>query len=329
MAERKRGTVTYRQTLSPILEIFRIAPQDGTPFPEYKAGQYMALSREDCKLTKKVVGTNGEITYIYDADTDGNIKRGQVTHSYSISSAPFETLMGGFIEFYVVLEMIKTETPGRLSESLFQIDPERDNKLTYVNKITGDFTLEKRAAGFRNVVLVGTGTGLAPFAAMIKELDSRASQGKGDGVRYTLFHANRTLAELGYHDELRYIEQAGRFDFVYVPSVSRPSKRDYEDPTIGKGRANNLLRSVCQMPMKEEHDLSLLSIDEKDKRLQAEESLKKTIRPVLPDHISLHSLSDRMDPATTVILTCGNPNVMEDIKLIAETNKIKFEKEDW
>ena len=329
MAERKRGIVTYRETLSPILEIFRIVSLDGTHFPEYKAGQYMALSREDCKLTRKVVGPDGESMYMYDTDEEGNIRRGQVTHSYSISSAPSETLLGGFIEFYIVLEMIKTETPGRLSESLFQIDTERDNNLSYVNKITGDFTLEKRAAGFRNVVLVGTGTGLAPFASMIKELDFRASQGKVDGVRYTLFHANRTLAELGYHDELRYIEQAGRFDFVYVPSVSRPSKEDYEDPAIGKGRANNLLRFVCGMPIREEQAMAAVPADEEQRRLRAKESLRRTVRPVLPGHISQKSLTDRMDPATTVILTCGNPNLMEDIKYIAETNKIKIEKEDW
>jgi len=327
-AERKRGTVMYRQTLSPILEIFRVVPQDGTPFPEYKAGQYMALSREDCKLTKKIVSPEGELSYVYDTDPEGNVRRGQVTHSYSISSAPFESRLQKYIEFYVVLEMIKTETPGRLSESLFQIDTERDNKLTYVNKITGDFTLEKRAQGFNNVVLVGTGTGLAPFASMIKELNYQASQGMRDGVRYTLFHANRTIAELGFHRELLDIERAGKIDFVYVPSVSRPTKRDYDDPSIGKGRANNLLRCVVHMPMKEEEDLASLS-GHPEALDRANESLRKAVRPVLPGHVTPASVVDRMDPSTTVVLTCGNPNVMEDIKHIAVANNMKFEKEDW
>jgi hypothetical protein len=30
-----------------------------------------------------------------------------------------------------------------------------------------------------------------------------------------------------------------------------------------------------------------------------------------------------------VVLTCGNPYLMADIKFIAETNGMRFEKEDW
>ncbi len=329
MAERKYGTVIYRQTLSSILEIFRVVPQDGTPFPEYKAGQYMALSRENCKLTRKVVSSNGDLNYLYDTDDAGNIRRGQVTHSYSISSAPFETKQHGYLEFYVVLEMIKTETPGRLSESLFQIDPEQDNKLTYVNKIVGEFTLEKCAKGFQNVVLVGTGTGLAPFASMIKELDYQVLQGRKDNVRYTLFHANRTIAELGYHHDLLTIEKVQQIDFAYIPSVSRPTSNDYDGGSIGKGRANNLLRFVCGMPQKEEQDLEFARKDNSSNLSQLEEILKKAVRPVLPSHLSQKQLLERMNPQQTIVLTCGNPNVMDDIKYIAETNSMAFEKEDW
>ena len=329
MAERKNGTVTYRRTLSPILEIFRLAPQDGTPFPDYKAGQYMALSRDDCRLTKKVVGTNAEATYAYDTDEGGNVKHGQVTHSYSISSAPSETKRYGYLEFYVVLEMIRTEIPGRLSESLFHMDPERDSKLLYVNKIAGDFTLERRAAGFSSVVFCGTGTGLAPFASMLKELDFHASHGGNDGTRYTLFHANRTAAELGYHNDLLAIEKARHIDFVYVPSVSRPDSRDFPDETLGKGRANNLLRSIVGMSMKEEQDLDQAEAKGSEAHSQAEVALKKAVRPILPGHLTREQLRERLDPQRTVILTCGNPSVMDDIRYIAESSKIKFEKEEW
>src|SRR5258706_7744903 len=127
MAKKKTGTVVSRQALSPILEIFRLIPAEGTVFPDYKAGQYVALSRDNCKLTKKIAGPDGTFSYAHDLDEEGKIRCGTVTHSYSISSAPFETKEKGYLEFYVVLEMIKLETPGRLSESLFHIDPETDN----------------------------------------------------------------------------------------------------------------------------------------------------------------------------------------------------------
>ncbi|MBI3764915.1 MAG: hypothetical protein HY277_00230, partial [Ignavibacteriales bacterium] len=251
-----------------------------------------------------------------------------VTHSYSISSAPIETRQKGYLEFYVVLEMIETDKPGRLSESLFHIDPEVDNKIFYMNKITGDFTLDKRAAGFKNVVLVGTGTGLAPFASMIKQLYFETLGGKDPAARYTLFHANRTHAELGYHQELLEIEASGKIDFVYVPSVSRPTPKDYSDMSLGKGRANNILRLMFGMPLKEEQQLREAK-EHGDDPSRAENALASCVKPVLPKQHSQKMLVDRMDPAQTVILTCGNPNVMDDIKYIANTNNIRFEKEDW
>src|ERR1041385_9229051 len=104
MAERKVGTVVYWHGLSPMLAIFRLMPQDGSPFPDYKPGQYIALRREDCKLTKKVGMDKGVPVYGPDLDEQGVQKTGQVTHSYSISSAPFETQERGYLEFYIILE---------------------------------------------------------------------------------------------------------------------------------------------------------------------------------------------------------------------------------
>jgi ferredoxin-NADP reductase len=328
MAEKKIGKVIHRQELSPMLVLFRLAPGDGNQFPDYKPGQYIALSRDNCRLTKKIIDSQGQVTYTYDLDESGNPKRGQVTHSYSISSAPFETKLQGYLEFYVVLDMIKTETPGRLSESLFHIDPESDNRVFYVNKIVGEFTLERRAAGFQNVVMVGAGTGLAPFASMVKQLQYEASQGKKPEARYTLFHANRTYQELGYHSELRAIEQEGKFDFTYVPSISRPTSRDYDDPTIGKGRVNSLLRFLFDMPSAEEQDKNAV-LGKGEDSSKTKNTMKGILRPVLPQHLSGKKLLERMDPEKTVILTCGNPNVMDDVKYIADTNHIRFEKEEW
>jgi len=315
MAERKVGTVAHWQSLSPILSIFRLMPEEGSPFPEYKAGQYIALRREDCRLTKRVMGEDGKPHYVPDLDEARNRKVGPVAHSYSISSAPFETAHDRYLEFYVVMEEAECGEPGRLTESLFRIQAGEDDKVGYVNRIVGDFTLDKRAAGARSVVLVGTGTGLAPFAAMVKQLDFEAAEGRRDDVRYTVFHANRSRAELAYHEELLAIEAAGRFDFVYVPSVSRPTAEDRDDPRLGAGRGNNVLRHVFDMPLKEEE--------------AGEAALAKAVKPTLPRHLSRAGLQARCAPAETVILTCGNPSSMADIKHIADTNRIRYEKEDW
>jgi ferredoxin-NADP reductase len=309
MAERKVGTIVDWQHLSTILARFRLMPARGSRFPDYDAGQYIALRREDSRLTKRITDQNGIFRYVTDVDESGNAKRGPVTHSYSIASAPFETRDRGYLEFYVILEQDALGEPGRLTESLFRIGPEPAAALTYVDRIVGDFTLAKRAAGFRNVFWVGTGTGVAPFVSMIKELHFKAAQGSPpDGVQYTLLHANRTTEELGYHEELLRIEASRCLDFVYIPTVSRPTSRDLEDPGMGRGRANNVLRHLLGMPPKEQQGL---------------------VGPVLPRHVAFDDVRQRLEAGRTVILTCGNPSLMADIKYIADSNQIRFEKEDW
>ena len=309
MAELKAGKIVEWHRLSPSLSLFRLVSRDGgARFPSYEAGQYIALRRDDCLLTRKVKDGD-EIRYVPDLDDQGRQKRGAVTHSYSISSAPFETEQGNYLEFYVVLEQGKDGVLGRFTESLFRgVESDHNDRLAYVERIVGDFTLAKRAVGFEHVLMVGTGTGLAPFASMIKQLNRDAGSGKRPEARFTLLHANRTFEELAYHRELLDIESAKSLDFVYVPSVSRPTTRDLADPHLGTGRANNLLRQVFGLPSKEP---------------------SVATAPTFPRTRPLEMVQKRIDPARTVVLTCGNPNAMADIAWIAQQTGMKFEKEDW
>lgn len=305
-----------------------MSPQEGTRFPEYLAGQYIALRREDCKLTKKIVTADGRVEIEPDLDENGSQKIGPVTHSYSIASAPQETAQQGSLEFYVILERDEKGQPGRLTESLFRINLQIDDKIGYVDRIAGDFTLQKRAAGFPSVLLVGTGTGLAPFVSMIKQKYLEACSGKTDGVRYTLLHTNRTYQELAYHNELLKIEASGKFDFLYVPSVSRPTERDRSDPGLCLGRANNLLRWIFGMPMREEEELQEVNAASGSTTL-AEAALQRAVRPAVPPRFVRDELLRRLQPSETVLLSCGNPFSMADIESVARANKIHFEKEDW
>jgi len=59
MPDIRTGTVVEWRQLSPVLATFRLAPEDGHAFPSYEAGQYMALRREDCRLTRKVKAPDG------------------------------------------------------------------------------------------------------------------------------------------------------------------------------------------------------------------------------------------------------------------------------
>jgi len=328
MAAQKQGTIVHWQSLSPILATFRLAPEDASRFPGYVPGQYIALRRENCKLTRRITDPDGKVRYGPDVDDKGAPHYGAVTHSYSITSAPSETVQHGCLEFYVVLEKGETEYPGRFTESLFRDQPHGDSRLTYFDRIAGDFTLEKRTAGHSSVLLVGTGTGLAPFRSMIRQLHSEALSGKASSVRYTLLHANRTAQELAYHRELSDIEASRSFDFAYLPSVSRPSPRDMSDPTLGKGRANNLLRRLFDMPLKEE-EMQPPNQPGTDGPIKPQPALAHVVRPVFPERHPVRELRRRLDLSSTVVLTCGNPSAMADVQAIASANQLRFEKEDW
>lgn len=328
MADFRVGSVVAWHELSPVLGTFRLRPEDGDRFPDYKPGQYMALRRDNCWLTRRVVAPDGGVDYVLDLDESGGPRLGAVTHSYSIASAPFETAENGHLEFYVVLEKNPHGVPGRLSGSLFKLNPPLDDQVRYFNRITGNFTLDSRAKGFQSVLLVGSGTGLAPFVSMLKQIHSEAGQGRTDGVQYTLLHANRTYDELGYHQELATIAASRRFDFLYIASVSRPTARDALDPYLARGRANNVLRHILGLPMKEEQDLQE-TLARGGEILPARAARESAVAPALPRHVSREELRIRLDPARTVILTCGNPSLMADIKHIADTCGIHFEKEDW
>ncbi|MEK6302635.1 MAG: hypothetical protein AABO41_18135 [Acidobacteriota bacterium] len=306
MPEWRPGRIVDWHKLSESLAVFRLVPLDGTTFPRFEAGQSIALRRDDCLLTKKVKeGT--EVRYIPDLDSDGKQKRGSVTHSYSISSAPFETEQGNYLEFYIVVERTLEGGPGRFTGSLFRIEDDASDRLSYMERIVGDFTLAKRAAGFEHVLMVATGTGLAPFVSMVKHLHFEARRDGGTQTRYTLLTANRTYEELAYHQELLDIEAANALDFVYVPSVSRPTARDREDVRLGIGRANNLLRHIFGFPPLEPN----------------------AVVPELPRERPLAMLQKRIDPSFTVVLTCGNPAGMADIEWTAGQTGMRFEKEEW
>lgn len=170
-------------------------PETGSTFPSYKAGQYIALRRDDCRLTRSAgVGTDGRPVFEPELDESGRQKIGSVTHPYSIASAPWETLEHGFVEFYITRDMGAHGLSGRLSEALFAMGPATSCVVTYVDRVAGTFTLDDRTSGFEHVVMVASGTGLAPFISMVKQRHFEAASARGDGRGYTLFHMIETCA---------------------------------------------------------------------------------------------------------------------------------------
>jgi len=309
MSEWQAGTVVNWRRLTQSLATFGLIPGPDLCFPSYEAGQYIALRRNHCKLTHLVADSKGRLRAAPQIE-NGRQQLGPVTHPYSIASAPFEAAEHNRLEFFVVLERDTDGTPGRLSSSLFEMEITGDGMLDYFHRVSGTFTLSQRAQHADSVLMIGTGTGVAPFISMIKQLDHEAAVGRIPERRYTLIYANRRPEELAYHDDLLKIESVRRFDFLYLPSISRPIELDPPNPRMGRGRASNLLRHVFEMPVQNE-------------------ARDTTTVPVLPSHLRREGLQARFDPSKTAILTCGNPMSIADIKLVGEAQGIRVETEDW
>jgi hypothetical protein len=59
------------------------------------------------------------------------------------------------------------------------------------------------------------------------------------------------------------------------------------------------------------------------------DALGHAVEPALPGHIGQASVTERLDPGKTVLLTCGNPASIGDIRLVATARGIRVETEDW
>jgi len=196
------ATVAHRMEVAPGLMILRIV-LDASPFP-FTAGQYVVLGLK--ASAPRVAGTDddpeGEPT---SAGGDTLIRR---AYSIASSSRADESL-----EFYLTLV-----TSGELTPRLFHLQA---NDRVYVGpKAVGVFTLD-RTPGDRHVLLVGTGTGLAPYVSML-----RSELACGGPRRFIVLQGARYSWDLGYRAELAILARRCP-NLTYIPVISRATG----DPT--------------------------------------------------------------------------------------------------
>jgi len=198
-----------RLDLSPTLAIFRVEPQ-ALPTTEaswFDPGQYVS------------VGMN------LDESSGGS----SVQRAYSIASAPEERR---WLELYV-RRADRANTAHPLTHRLWQLRP--GERLYVSPKIAGHFTLDQTLPETdpRIRLLVGSGTGIAPFVSMV-----RSARARGDREllgRLVVLHGASHAHELGYHEELSGALSDGLL--AYLPTVSRPG--DNPDWTGLTGRVES------------------------------------------------------------------------------------------
>ena len=218
----------------------------------------------------------------YQSGQNIELRRGDASMIFSIVSAPFESKQNGYLEFFV-----DRNCPFVSGSSV-----------EFASEARGDFTLE-RTRGYRRVVLVATGTGVAPFVSMLRELNHSPVR----DVQFTLVHGSRKFEELGYYKELSALASAAQFDFLYAPTVSRPIATDRIRTSVGKGRAGSVLRRMFGLA----HEGEI----------------------VLPDSLTGQNVQRRLDRHSMIILACGSHASVADIESVAQAVEVRVEKEDW
>jgi len=190
-AEPDNAELLERIDVGPTLTIFRVAPVEG-PVPAFEPGQFTNLG-------------------VGHAPAPG--KRPLLRRALSIASSPNER---EHLEFY-----IRLVEDGELTPRLFELRP--GASLWIDSRVYGRFTLEDVPPG-SNLLMVATGTGLAPFVSML-----RTYRGTGRWRRCVLLESSRCAAELGYRAELVRLESEDP-TFTYCPTLTRepePPRSDW------------------------------------------------------------------------------------------------------
>lgn len=203
-------------------------------------------------------------------------EHGFVVRAYSIAGSPLDP----DLEFYIALV-----ENGKLTPTIFA---QERGATFYFLKPVGHFTLAK--GDKPTAVMVATGTGLAPFVAMIRSLWKAHQAGLPGSQRVILFHGASHVDELVYRDELARYASDAHFDFTYICTSSRPDPARGWTSATGIGRVNEVVRLM----------------------LGADLPAGRTV--ALPDGVTASGLRALIDPGLTAFYTCGNPGMIEDLR---------------
>jgi len=204
------ATVIGREEIHADLIILRVRP-DAALF-EFKPGQF------------GVLGLPGSAPRIPEAAAEEPASEPDklIRRAYSIASSSVERR---YVEFYLTLI-----ASGQLTPRLFAL--KHGDRVFLGPKASGMFTIDRVAPG-KSVILIATGTGLAPYVSMLRTLLMTETRRK-----FVVLHGARYSWDLGYRGELESLARL-RPNFTYIPSITRAD----QDPFfLGRnGRIQNVL----------------------------------------------------------------------------------------
>jgi ferredoxin/flavodoxin---NADP+ reductase len=210
------ATVIGREEINPLLLILRVQPDDA--LFEFKPGQFAVLGLLGCETRVAEAAFEDPPT-----EPDKLIRR-----AYSIASSSVERR---YVEFYLTLI-----TSGQLTPRLFALS--HGSRVLLGPKASGLFTLDRVPAD-QAVLLIATGTGLAPYVSMLRTTLMHDAQ-----RRFVVVHGARYGWDLGYRAELESLARI-RPNLTYIPCITRPEEdRHFRGYT---GRVQQILDlGICE-----------------------------------------------------------------------------------
>jgi ferredoxin--NADP+ reductase len=190
------AVIESRIDLTKYLAIFTIKPIDWT-LPVFSPGQFANLG---------LPGDYPRLTDLEDEKKPPKDFSKLIRRSYSIVSSPDDLTR---LEFLITLVNEGSLTP--------RIWPLKTGDLIYLGeKIVGHFTIDPIPED-KNIILVATGTGIAPYISMLRTYLPQLKNRK-----ISLLHGVRISPDLAYQEEL--INYSNQYsDFSYFPIISRPN----------------------------------------------------------------------------------------------------------
>jgi ferredoxin--NADP+ reductase len=195
--------VTAKEELSARQMIIRVVT-DGWDLPFFEAGQFAVLG-----LPGSAARCRWSDPENPPSEPDKFIRR-----AYSIASS---SLVHEFMEFYIGLVV-----SGALTPRLFALGI--GDGIWLSPKVSGMFTFDDVPAD-KNIVLIATGTGLAPYMSMLS-----THLHCGGSRRFAVLHGAYHSWDLGYRSELLTLQNLCD-NFSYVSTIDRPE--DEPVPWVG------------------------------------------------------------------------------------------------
>ena len=176
------ATISARVEWTEGLATFSVRP-DGWTLPDFRPGQFANLSLP--------LGDD------WDSESGKVVRR-----AYSIASCPGDDHLDFFI---------RRVDDGELTPKLF--NAQVGDGVYLDERIAGHFTLDG-AQDAEDLILVGTGTGVAPYRPMLLDRAERARFG-----RTILIYSDRFVHDLGYIDEFKKLAEEDD-TLLFFPTVT-------------------------------------------------------------------------------------------------------------